>query len=285
MYNFVFLRVTRFHKFIGWCWGILGFGENGGDGLMGKRVVRKSRKLFPCCMECSLWLEPLRSIFPQRRPASCKASCGHDLRHKRRCFAHGSSFAVPSRTIRPTCRWPWSWVAIPTRFVNGGVASRGSAWMVCRICLVPVGRGLFPPEDRHRVLILATEKPAERSVPVAQWSLSELAAQLVNESPAAAMSRSTVWRILDQVAFKPHKSRYWLNSYVNRKRSSLQVLGRLGKFLAGVYSFAKQCFPYAAELPEGEARNGQFQRFWWKNGDTRWSAASLALFLTRSSHR
>ncbi|MEJ5340213.1 MAG: hypothetical protein WHT09_01490 [Thermogutta sp.] len=135
------------------------------------------------------------------------------------------------------------------------------------------------------MLILATEKPAERSVPVAQWSLSELAAQLVNESPAAAMSRSTVWRILDQVAFKPHKSRYWLNSHVNRKRSSLQVLGRLGKFLAGVYSFAKQCFPYAAELPEGEARNGQFQRFWWKNGDTRWSAASLALFLTRSSHR
>jgi len=63
------------------------------------------------------------------------------------------------------------------------------------------------------VLILATEKPAERSVPVAQWSLSELAAQLVNESPAAAMSRSTVWRILDQVAFKPHKSRYWLNSH------------------------------------------------------------------------
>jgi hypothetical protein len=50
-------------------------------------------------------------------------------------------------------------------------------------------------------------------VPTAQWSLSDLAAQIVNEAHAQTMSRSTLFRILDAAAFKPHKSRYWLNSH------------------------------------------------------------------------
>src|SRR5262249_17366454 len=50
-------------------------------------------------------------------------------------------------------------------------------------------------------------------IPTAQWSLSDLAARIVNEAHAAAMSRSTIFRVLDQAAFKPHKSRYWLNSH------------------------------------------------------------------------
>lgn len=62
-------------------------------------------------------------------------------------------------------------------------------------------------------MILATEKPADKSVPTAQWSLSDLAARILNEAHAAAMSRSTIFRILDDAAFKPHKSRYWLNSH------------------------------------------------------------------------
>ena len=62
-------------------------------------------------------------------------------------------------------------------------------------------------------MILATEKPADQGLPIAQWSLSDLAARILNEAHAAAMSRSTIFRILDQAAFKPHKSRYWLNSH------------------------------------------------------------------------
>jgi transposase len=62
-------------------------------------------------------------------------------------------------------------------------------------------------------VILATEKPADKGLPTAQWSLSDLAARIINEAHATAMSRSTIFRILDQAAFKPHKSRYWLNSH------------------------------------------------------------------------
>ena len=63
------------------------------------------------------------------------------------------------------------------------------------------------------MLILATEKPADQGVPTAQWSLSDLAAKMINGAHAAAMSRSTIFRILDDAAFKPHKSRYWLNRH------------------------------------------------------------------------
>jgi transposase len=76
-----------------------------------------------------------------------------------------------------------------------------------------VGPGLFPPEDLHRVVALATEKPADQGVPAAQWSLSDLAARILNDAHPAAMSRSTIFRVLNEAAIKPHKSRYWLNSH------------------------------------------------------------------------
>jgi hypothetical protein len=62
-------------------------------------------------------------------------------------------------------------------------------------------------------VVLATERPADHGIPAAQWSLSDLAAGIVNDAHATAMSRSTIFRVLDQAAIKPHKSRYWLNSH------------------------------------------------------------------------
>jgi hypothetical protein len=40
-----------------------------------------------------------------------------------------------------------------------------------------------------------------------------LAAAIVNEAHHRAMSRATVWRVLDAADLKPHKSVYWLNSH------------------------------------------------------------------------
>jgi len=62
-------------------------------------------------------------------------------------------------------------------------------------------------------VVLATEKPADHDVPVTHWSLSDLAARIINDAHAAAMSRSTIFRVLNEAAIKPHKSRYWLNSH------------------------------------------------------------------------
>jgi DDE superfamily endonuclease len=62
------------------------------------------------------------------------------------------------------------------------------------------------------VLCLATTKPADRGVPAAQWSLDDLAYQILQDAHYRDMSRSTVQRILAAAELRPHRSRYWLHS-------------------------------------------------------------------------
>jgi len=177
------------------------------------RVLWKPRKILANRTECVSWPKPLPFPFPRTNPAISNVFAGRGRRRNRPCFAPRSFSDVPNRTIRPTGKLPSNWAATRIQSVNGGVASRdpaSKAWQTFLVLAIP---GLFPPEDRHRVVILATEKPAEQGVPTAQWSLSDLAARILNEAHAAAMSRSTIFRILDDAAFKPHKSRYWLNSH------------------------------------------------------------------------
>ena len=63
------------------------------------------------------------------------------------------------------------------------------------------------------MVTLATSKTAEHDRPVNGWTLDEIAATIINEAHAAAISRATIWRILDAADLKPHKSVYWLNSH------------------------------------------------------------------------
>jgi DDE superfamily endonuclease len=64
------------------------------------------------------------------------------------------------------------------------------------------------------VISIASSTTDDRGCPATRWSLDELAITLVNQAAhAQAMSRSTIWRILDAADLKPHKSVYWLNSH------------------------------------------------------------------------
>jgi hypothetical protein len=76
-----------------------------------------------------------------------------------------------------------------------------------------VGRGAFPPDRQREVVTLATSATAEHDCVASQWSLDDLAAALVNRHALEAMSRSTIWRVLDAADLKPHRSVYWLNSH------------------------------------------------------------------------
>jgi DDE superfamily endonuclease len=76
----------------------------------------------------------------------------------------------------------------------------------------PAGPGFFPPEERHQVLVLATQKPAEIGLPQSHWSLDDLAYQILRDAHYRDMSRSTIQRLLADAELKPHKSRYWLHS-------------------------------------------------------------------------
>jgi hypothetical protein len=73
-------------------------------------------------------------------------------------------------------------------------------------------RGLFPPEDRHKVLVLATTKPADLGLPFSHWSLEDLALHIVNDAHYRDMSRSTIQRLLNDGDLKPHRCTQWLHS-------------------------------------------------------------------------
>lgn len=77
------------------------------------------------------------------------------------------------------------------------------------------------------VVSLATSTTAEHDQPATRWSLSDLAATIVNEAHHRAMSRSTLWRVLDAADLKPHKSVYWLNSHDPDFTPKAQAICRL----------------------------------------------------------
>ena len=77
-----------------------------------------------------------------------------------------------------------------------GGAFDSSASTAYSICHAAADRPLFPPEDKHKVLVLATTPPADVGVPTSHWSLDDLAFQILKEAHYKDMSRSTIQRIL-----------------------------------------------------------------------------------------
>src|SRR5262247_1363391 len=73
-------------------------------------------------------------------------------------------------------------------------------------------RRAFPPAERVEVLAMATRKPATDHCPASRWSLDDLVAALPQHR-LSPMSRSSIWRILEEADLKPHRSVYWLNSH------------------------------------------------------------------------
>lgn len=77
----------------------------------------------------------------------------------------------------------------------------------------PDAPGAFPPDELTAVITLASSSTDEHDRHATRWTLDELAATIVNEAHHRAMSRTTLWRILEEADLKPHKSVYWLNSH------------------------------------------------------------------------
>ena len=73
-------------------------------------------------------------------------------------------------------------------------------------------RAIAPPTRVH-VISVASALPQDQNRTVTRWTLAEIVAALLDALNTAAVSRSSVWRILQEVDLKPHKSEYWLNSH------------------------------------------------------------------------
>jgi len=63
------------------------------------------------------------------------------------------------------------------------------------------------------ILTVASQLPQDEGRTVTRWTLDEIVATLLGDMDTAAVSRSTIWRILQEVDLKPHKSEYWLKSH------------------------------------------------------------------------
>ena len=59
---------------------------------------------------------------------------------------------------------------------------------------------------------MATRKPTTYHCPATRWSLDDLVAAL-QPRRLWTMSRSSLWRLLDEADLKPHRSVSWLNSH------------------------------------------------------------------------
>ena len=108
---------------------------------------------------------------------------------------------------------------------GGGFWSRESR--DSKTCRDRDGLGLFPPQDQLNVMVIATSEPADYDNPATRWSLDDIAATILKEADYEAMSRSTIWRILEEADLKPHKSVYWLNSHDPDFESIAREIGAL----------------------------------------------------------
>ena len=111
------------------------------------------------------------------------------------------------------CGSPANSDALGTRSPNGENATWTTVCWACKTRLAPADRRSFPPDARVSVVSLATSLPEEHECSATRWSLDDLAAGIINDAHHEAMSRSTIWRILDEADLKPHRSVYWLNSH------------------------------------------------------------------------
>jgi hypothetical protein len=68
----------------------------------------------------------------------------------------------------------------------------------------------FPKTVEAEVKALACELPAERQVPLARWSYTELAAEAVSRGVVGSVSPSTVGRWLRADAIRPWRVRSWI---------------------------------------------------------------------------
>jgi transposase len=66
---------------------------------------------------------------------------------------------------------------------------------------------------RVRVIAVASTLPQDQDRTVTRWTLEEIATAVLETLGTDAISRSSVWRILEEVDLKPHQSAYWLNSH------------------------------------------------------------------------
>jgi transposase len=77
---------------------------------------------------------------------------------------------------------------------------------------------------RVQVISVASALPQDQDRTVTRWTLDEIVATLLDALHTDAISRSSIWRILQDVDLKPHKSAYWLKSHDEQFDAKAQTI-------------------------------------------------------------
>jgi putative transposase len=80
---------------------------------------------------------------------------------------------------------------------------------------------------RVQVIAVARALPQAQERTVTRWTLDEIVATLLDALHIDAISRSSIWRLLQDADLKPHKSAYWLNSHAEDFEAKAHTIGQL----------------------------------------------------------
>jgi hypothetical protein len=129
---------------------------------------------------------------------------------------------------------------------SGGNASIAKAWTVSKTDQGAADRALFPPQSIVGIKALACELPVRLGLPFSRLSSSDIATEAVVRGVVAAISVTTVWRILRNDAIKPWMHRSWLfprDPFFAEKAERVLELyfGWFGGFLLGADDCVISC--------------------------------------------
>jgi putative transposase len=86
---------------------------------------------------------------------------------------------------------------------------------------------VIAPPPRVHVISVASALPQDQDRTVTRWTWDAIVAPLLEALNTAPISRSSIWRLLQDVALKPHKSAYWLNSHDEDFAAKAQTICQL----------------------------------------------------------
>src|SRR6266404_7717828 len=110
----------------------------------------------------------------------------------------------------PMMKSPDAWIHAAKWSACGASVSSPNVWRAWRNSPDRAAPGLFPPEVVVQIKALACELPSRHQVPLARWSVPEVARQAVASGLVASISDTTVWRWLHQDAIRPWQHRCWI---------------------------------------------------------------------------
>jgi len=145
-----------------------------------------------------------------RRSSSSRPGASSSLALPRRTSGSalawsGSFMIVP---LSPTSPLRRAWIFIPTPSAVGGNAGPQGGSLSKTIPAGAASRS-FPPLDRAIVTSIACDVVARTGNPLSRQSTTDLARRAQDELNKP-ISRSTVWRILDEDAIKPWQYEHWI---------------------------------------------------------------------------